>query len=122
MVSESGVKKVSALEAQDIINNKDTFILDVHIPEQQHISGTDAFIPYNQISQNLSQLPQDKNTPLFVYCRSGSMSDSASKELVELGYTNVSDLVGGINAYREVNVEVSLTPKIKSWEQSFTEM
>lgn len=105
--------QVTAINGQDfdsIAEKPETFVLDVHTPEQQHISGTDAFIPYNEIAQNLDKLPQDKNTPILVYCRSGSMSKTASKELVNLGYTTVYDLQGGINAYRESHVEVTLTP------------
>jgi rhodanese-related sulfurtransferase len=106
--------KVVSLQSQDfdeLVASKDVFLLDVHTPEQKHIAGTDAFIPYDDIKGGLGQLPEDKSTPILVYCRSGSMSKSASKDLVELGYSEVYDLVGGINAYRETHVGVTLMPE-----------
>lgn len=94
--------------AKQMDNN--AFVIDVHVPEQTHIPGTDAVIAYDKIEENLDKLPQDKSTPILVYCRSGSMSAQASKELSSLGYTEVYDLRGGTNAYKESNVSVSLNP------------
>jgi rhodanese-related sulfurtransferase len=104
------VTLASPVEFSKLVKDDSGFLLDVHIPEQTHIPGTDAFIPYNEISENIDQLPKDKLTPVLVYCRSGSMSKTASEEIANLGYTNVYDLEGGINAYREQNNEVVITP------------
>ena len=82
-----------------IDTEEDLFLLDVHTPEQVHIDNTDAFVPYDLIENNMSELPEDKTTPIVVYCRSGSMSKIASDKLIDLGYTNVSNLEGGINAW-----------------------
>jgi len=43
-----------------MLKNKDFFLLDVHIPEQKHIKGTDEFIPYNEIEKYKEKLPKDK--------------------------------------------------------------
>jgi rhodanese-related sulfurtransferase len=93
---------LNPIEFEKMINKPNTFLLDVHIPEQKHIDGTDVFIPYNEIDRNLSKLPKDKNTIILVYCRSGAMSKEASEKLVSIGYTRVYDLLGGINAYNKV--------------------
>ena len=103
MKSIATVQKLSPQEFDEQANNEAAFVLDVHIPEQAHIPGTDAFIPFDKLEENISQLPENKDTPLLVYCRSGGMSAEATQELVEMGYTNVSDLVGGINAWKSVN-------------------
>lgn len=108
----SGVQLVGPTEFSRLIENNDAFLVDVHIPEQTHIPGTDVLIPYNEISENLNQLPKDKSTPILVYCRSGSMSRQASQEIYDLGYTNVYDLDGGVNAYKASGVDekVAITP------------
>lgn len=95
-----GYTDITPKELNEMLDTEEIFLLDTHIPEQQHIKGTDEFIPYNEISENLDKLPSDKNTKIVVYCRSGSMSAIASKELVELGYTNVHNLIGGTIAWR----------------------
>lgn len=38
----------------------------------------------------------DKSKPIFIYCRSGSRSGSATYKLVKNGFTKVYDLQGGI--------------------------
>ena len=105
-----GVQLLNPTRFSELVKKGDRFLVDVHIPEQTHIPNTDVFIPYNKISENLNKLPQDKTTPILVYCRSGSMSRTASQEIASLGYTNVYDLEGGINAYKEHNAEVVITP------------
>ena len=108
------VKLVSPMEFATLAKNKNAFIVDVHTPEQTHIPGTDAVIPFDQIQSNKNKLPADKSTPILVYCRSGSMSSKAAAEIASLGYTTVYDLEGGTNAYKESNVSVSLAPDTKS--------
>ena len=77
------------------LKNKDFTLIDVHIPEQEHIKGTDAFIPYDKIENQLDKLPSDKNSKIVLYCRTGRMSEIAAEELAEKGYTNVYNVVGG---------------------------
>jgi len=105
------IKLIPPQEFAELAKNENTFVLDVHTPEQTHIPGTDAFIPYDRISENKDKLPTDKTIPILVYCRSGSMSADAAKQLALLGYTRIYDLIGGTNAYKESNVSVSLTPE-----------
>lgn len=93
---------ISPQELKKDLADKDFFLVDVHIPEQEHIEKTDAFIAYNEIAENLDQLPEDKNEKIVVYCRSGSMSLEASQKLIELGYKNIYNLEGGRNAYIEL--------------------
>lgn len=92
-------------ELKQIMQNQDILLIDVHTPEQQHIKGTDLTIPYNQVEQHLDKLPQDKSTPIFLYCRSDSMATTAAKTLHELGYQNLSNLKGGANAWRNAGFD-----------------
>jgi len=73
-------------------------IVNVHTPYEGEIEGTDAKIPYNDPSALMVALP-DKNAPIILYCRSGRMSEIASKALIEKGYTQVWDVVGGMIAW-----------------------
>ncbi|MCA9343138.1 DUF1573 domain-containing protein [Candidatus Nomurabacteria bacterium] len=107
----SQVTLVSPQKFAQLAQETNAFIVDVHTPEQTHIPGTDAVIAYDQIQENIAKLPEDKSTPILVYCRSGSMSERASKEIAKLGYTHVYDLEGGTNAYKEQQVSVQLWPE-----------
>lgn len=106
-------QNVSVQEFDQALAEGDPFVIDVHTPEQKHIPGTDVFIPDTELKDRLGELPEDKDTEILVYCRSGNMSLQASQDLVDAGYTNVKNLVGGVNAWREAHQEVTLTPESK---------
>ena len=82
-----------------MLENKDFPLINVHIPYAGEIEGTDEFIPFDQIEQNIDKLPGDKDTRLVIYCRSGGMSGISARTLVELGYTDVWNLDGGMIAW-----------------------
>jgi rhodanese-related sulfurtransferase len=72
--------------------------INVHTPDEGSIPGTDLAIPFDRISSS-DELPADLDTPLAVYCRSGSMSADAVEDLEQLGYTDIAELEGGFNAW-----------------------
>ncbi len=98
------VRQVTPQELSAILKAKDFYLVNVHIPYAGVISGTDAFIPYDQTASLIAKYPKDKNAALVVYCRSGHMSAIAAKELVRLGYTNVLDLEGGMIAWEQAGL------------------
>lgn len=97
--NEYNFTSISAGELQTMLENKDFQLIDVHIPEQEHVKNSDAFIPYNDIDSIVNQIGDDKDAKVVLYCRSGSMSKDAAKKLVDLGYTNIYELDGGINEW-----------------------
>jgi rhodanese-related sulfurtransferase len=99
--SPIGYEDVTAPELHSMLENKDFLLINTHIPYEGEIEGTDLFIPYNDTQSHLDKLPIDKNAKIVVYCMSDRMSNIAAKELVELGYTNVLNLDGGMISWKE---------------------
>ena len=88
-----------------MLADKDFYFVNVHIPFEGELPETDAFIPFNEIAENIDRFPMDKDAKIVLYCRSGSMSASAARELVARGFTNVYNLDGGFRAWEAAGYE-----------------
>ena len=99
-------QNVNSTELRTMLESKDFMLVNVHIPFAGNIPGTDVTIPYNEIEQNLDQLPTDKAAKIVLYCSSGRMSEIAAEELVSMGYTNIWNLKGGMVDWKQAGFEV----------------
>lgn len=79
----------------------DRFVVNVHTPEEGVIAGTDAAIAFDQLQERAAELPQDRAAALGVYCMTGAMSEAAVRTLVEMGYTDLVELRGGMVAWSQ---------------------
>ena len=71
-------------------------LLDVRRIEEfnaGHIDGA-VLVPHDTIAEKIGSEIPDKNTPVFVYCRSGRRSAMAVEAMKKLGYTDLTDLGG----------------------------
>ena len=102
-----GYSQVDAEMLMKEMPMKDFNLINVHIPYEGDIPGTDASIPYNMIGDFMDQYP-DKEQTLVLYCKSGPMSASAAKELAALGYTNIIELKGGFNAWKRAGGDMMM--------------
>lgn len=96
---------ISSEQLSTMLKNKDFVMIDVHTPEQEHISGTDYLISYDETEKIASKIPS-KDAKVVLYCRSGNMTKSTSKELVKMGYTNIYELENGLNEWKAESREV----------------
>lgn len=104
--SESVHHELDPKAFREVVNRPDVYTLDVHVPEQRHVDGTDAFMPYDSIREHRDLLP-DEDTPIALYCRSDGMSREVAAVLSELGYEEIHLLRGGIRAWNDRDLPLS---------------
>jgi rhodanese-related sulfurtransferase len=92
------------------MRERDAFVVNVHTPYEGEITGTDAFIAYDTIGPAADRLPSDLSTPILVYSRSGNMSRAAATTLTEMGYRDVTDLAGGMEAWAASGRRIASNP------------
>ena len=91
--SSKGFEIIDTNQALEIINTG-AVIIDVRTSEEynrEHIPNA-VNIPLDQIDT----IGYDKETKIIVYCQSGMRSREAVQKLVDMGYTNLYDLDGGL--------------------------
>lgn len=92
---------ITVEEAKEIIEAGNVILVDVRTQEEyseKHIDGA-ILIPNETITDNQPAELPDKDADILVYCRSGKRSSEAAKKLADMGYTNVYNMLGGINEW-----------------------
>ena len=84
---------------QEYKNAVGAVLLDVRSPQEYregHVPGSQN-VPLQQLDK-VEEVTENKDTVLYVYCRSGARSRQAVSLLQAMGYTNIHN-IGGIAAY-----------------------
>ena len=100
-VEQNSYQPITQEAAKDMMDQQDVIVLDVREQEEYdsgHIPGA-VLLPVNAIAEDsAAAVIPEKDSVVLVYCRSGNRSKTASKELAELGYTQVYEF-GGIQTW-----------------------
>jgi len=81
-------------------NAENVTIIDVREPyEYEEFNIGAQLIPLADIPFKLDEIAHLKNTEIIVHCRSGARSSNAKMFLLENGFTNVRNLIGGMNQW-----------------------
>lgn len=83
-------------------------LINVHVPFEGEIVGTDLHVSYTDIA-GLEAALGDKGRAAILYCKTGPMSLQAAKKLVALGYRNVFDLAAGFLKWKAAGESFSAT-------------
>ncbi|MEP6713692.1 MAG: rhodanese-like domain-containing protein [Ferruginibacter sp.] len=86
------------IDANEHIN-----LVDVREPDERtafNIGGT--FLPLGKIqTMQIEDIDELKDEEVILYCRSGNRSGQACLILESMGFTNVRNVVGGMNDWQE---------------------
>jgi molybdopterin/thiamine biosynthesis adenylyltransferase/rhodanese-related sulfurtransferase len=81
-------------------------LIDVREPDehaQGMIPGT-VHIPRGFLELRIERNVPDRETPVVLYCASGTRSVLAARSLTELGYSNVRSLAGGFTGWKRAGL------------------
>ena len=101
-------KQIEVTKAKEIIfRQDDLLIVDVRTPEEfraGHIPGA-VNIPRGFLEFEIGEMAEKSARPILVYCKEGLRGALAGSTLRNLGYTNVSNLIGGWEAWSRYQKE-----------------
>lgn len=86
------------------------FLVDVRTEmefSERYIQGS-ILIPHDRIDKLAPEKIPDKDSRLYIFCRSGRRSTAAKKALSRLGYKNVTDLGSIENAAKSIRKKIIL--------------
>ena len=102
--------RLSAQVAHDRVSEaapeRGPVLVDVRTPnerKQKRIPGS-LGIPLNHLAERASELPADR--PVLVYCAGGYRSSIAASLLQRHGFTDVSEIAGGIAAWETAKLPI----------------
>ena len=67
--------------------------------ERRHADDAAGFVPYDEFIRRPAALSADRNTPIAIHCHRRNVSAIAAPELAALGFSDIVDLDGGMNAW-----------------------
>ena len=103
-----GANTVSALEMPALQRKGKSIVLDVNKHEHfaaGHIPNS-VNIPLEELNSDNSALMKHKDKTTIIVCQTGSRSNQAAKKLVELGFSNINILRGGLISWGKENLPV----------------
>ena len=86
-----------------LANEENGFLLDVRTASEWEQDGhleNATLIPHTELESRENELPEDKDTPLLLYCRSGNRSQQAAQTLQDMGFANIIELESGITGWK----------------------
>jgi len=96
--------RITVQELRDVIGRKENpVIVDLrpHAERTQHGRSIPGARPIDlaEVDRQLAQFPKDREIVFFCSCPNEASAASAAKVLMDLGYTRVRPLLGGIDAW-----------------------
>ena len=100
------VKQMSVTELKESLDNNSVILIDVRGSEERALASLEAAKPMDgEVMKELETMP--KETALAFICHIGNRSQVAGEYFRKQGFTNVSNVAGGIDAWsKEVDSSV----------------
>lgn len=106
LMTHGRYRNLSPAQARPLVESGEVFLVDVREPAEWSSGGLRSAqrIPFSQFDQRLGEIPLDRE--VLVYCAGGARSRRALVRLARAGYKRLSNLDGGIQAWKASGFEV----------------
>ena len=85
-------------------NNEDVLLIDIRdLYEYEHNNIGGKHIPMGEVLNRLNEIPRDK--AVVLHCQSGARGEKMVQVLQSMGFTNVENLDGGIEAFQALQIQ-----------------
>jgi molybdopterin/thiamine biosynthesis adenylyltransferase/rhodanese-related sulfurtransferase len=107
---KNGIPQMTVKELKRRLDAGDDFqLIDVREPYEFQIAQIGGkLIPQNEVPNRLAEI--DRNREVVVHCKSGGRSQRIAEFLKQAGYSNVSNVAGGITAWSD-----EIDPKVAKY-------
>lgn len=113
------MKTITPEETHSKKEQESTLLLDVRTPAEIRAASLDrcTCVPHEKVAEcpNLDSLPRDQEIVLI--CQSGKRAEIAAKKLAEKGFTKLSIMEGGVNAWLDSDLPVTKGKAVMSLER-----
>lgn len=102
-------RKVSLLQATQMINQGKTVIVDVRDAADfaaGHVRGA-INIPLKELPQRVGELEKSKSKSIIIVCQTGMQSAKAAARFKQAGFQDVYSLTGGLAAWQGQGLPVA---------------
>ena len=103
-----GISGCCSIESKVSMENN-AVLLDVRTPEEHkngYLEGA-VLLPLAELESKIAGKVPVKNTPIYIYCRSGRRSGIAVEKLKTMGYTDLHNLGGLKDAREKLDLPIS---------------
>jgi hydroxyacylglutathione hydrolase len=101
-LEQAHLPQISAGELRERMARNGAYVLDVRTEAEWrsgHIEGA-HYIMAGHLAERMNEVPKDK--PVHIICASGYRSNIAASLLRRAGYRDVTNVVGGMNAWKQL--------------------
>ena len=102
----SGIRRIGPAGLTALINRDNALVIDLRPAadfDKGHISGAKN-VQMSQFDPENKQLAPAKTLPVVLVCKAGESANSAAKRLLKAGFSHVSVLEGGVQAWQAADL------------------
>ncbi|MEI7556649.1 molybdopterin-synthase adenylyltransferase MoeB [Candidatus Chlorohelix sp.] len=108
--TKAQIRETTVAQTSEVIKaDKSVWLVDVREKyewDEGYIPGA-LHVARGFLESKIEETVSEKNAPIILYCAGGVRSAFAAKTLHEMGYTNVSSMIGGYNAWKNAGYPIA---------------